>query len=364
MFSHKKTKNFVEDISLFLSSFGDNGDYAYRRKLLKDMDSDEFLVLILATCALVREGENNVPTSFDGHYRGAISGGVPLKEDKVDCLIETWNVAKKFIDDDSLNDFDSLLYAVATIYNGMLLTHPFIDSNGRTTRVLTYGLLNGKADENYIRKALLARHGGKDKDRWNLDASMTFQIFDKESFSGWQPDFIEPKYFTMKDINIGEHVVRMFIEKHSNDSLISLINKFVEDADGKEVFKSEAFIRFLEENCTQDQIDKIFQELDRLGAREHLRGFLNAMQTEKGVVVNLKNTEDSYAHVSSNYGYDEDECLRERNAARRFLKIDESVSLTDSLYASLPLRQQLIVERAYTVEKLVPMEIIEKENTI
>lgn len=128
--SHNKTKNYIPDIELYLSSFGEKEEYAKRREILKDMTFEDFTELLLATCSLIRNGESNVPSSFDGEYSGAIFGGAVLKEDKMDCLEYTWNVAKKFIEDNTLTDEDSLIYTILTLSNGILLVHPFSEPNG------------------------------------------------------------------------------------------------------------------------------------------------------------------------------------------------------------------------------------------
>ena len=72
---------------------------------------------------------------------------MPDQREKEELLRETWSTARHFLQDANTGDENALEYAALVVANGIILTHPFADGNGRTSRVLSYVIATGDTSE-------------------------------------------------------------------------------------------------------------------------------------------------------------------------------------------------------------------------
>ena len=139
-------------------------DDTMRRDYLSSLDSDDFIDLLQITAGLVRSGEP-VYEGFDGHNVALFDHEVPDQQDKESLMRDAWDVAKKFLSNNKLSDRDALDLAALTVAGGVLYAHPYIDGNGRTSRVLSYVIAQGPGSRSTMNK-LITSHG--DSSGWAI----------------------------------------------------------------------------------------------------------------------------------------------------------------------------------------------------
>ena len=172
--NHEISATFAKDIKQFFETLGVGEDPVLRRDRFARMDEAGFLDLVGQTAGLLRTGRAEIQ-SFDGRNVRANKWHVddtgattfvgwqvfPDQREKEQLLGKTWRVAQEFLQDNSLEASRALLYAGLTVAGGVVLTHPFIDGNGRTSRILSYAIARGVANEEEIKHIL-----AKDKSVW------------------------------------------------------------------------------------------------------------------------------------------------------------------------------------------------------
>lgn len=137
------SQNNAAEVADFYNRNEALADPVLRREYFANLDPDDFLSLLQQVNAVVRTGSSDNLQPFDGENVSLGTHMVPDQADKPALLRETWEVARKFLQDPKLQDDDALTYAGLVSAGGLLLAHPFIDSNGRTSRVLSHMLMCG-----------------------------------------------------------------------------------------------------------------------------------------------------------------------------------------------------------------------------
>lgn len=147
----------VEAIQQYAQSNELLGDPVTRRDYYEHMDTDWFMDEVQRVASLVRTGDASHLQAFDGQEVGLLLHDVPDYRDREKLLRETWKTAKGILHDRNLSDDDALLYAGLTVAGGIVLTHPFKDGNGRTSRVFSYLIARGTTNIDELSK-LVAEH--------------------------------------------------------------------------------------------------------------------------------------------------------------------------------------------------------------
>ena len=354
LFTHKEALKNILEIEKFLSQFGTSENYSRRRLTLQEMNFQDFQQLLLRTAKIVRNMPEEMEVTFDGEYENAIAHGVVLKEDKLECLETTWNIMRKFIDDESLPDYISLSYATLVFANGILLIHPFKDGNGRTVRILSYGILNGEADCDYINEVLL-RHGGLGNDVWTLEGGIRFTSFDKSLYGGNQPDKITFASNNIGTVYIDEPLLREFLEKFSfNDNVKSIMNQFMHSDGNESTLDGYKFVEAMFRNSNDEEKQKLNSIFLSIRYRRQFRCTMNAFLTEQATNYegNSFISKSTFEPIWGNIGLEESN--RAKQCAQRFFDKDVMTDgLNDDDIATLPLRAQLLIERSSIVKRFI-----------
>lgn len=143
--NHEISVSYAENIKRYFETLGVDNDPTIRRDQFAQVTEEDFLDLIGVTAGLLRSGK----ATFQ-HFDGAkVSIGrelAPDQRDKEKLLRKIWKTAQEFLLRKDLSDERALLYAAMTVGRGILLVHPFIDGNGRTSRVISYAIANGVSE--------------------------------------------------------------------------------------------------------------------------------------------------------------------------------------------------------------------------
>lgn len=139
-------------------------DPAFRREHFASLEQDDFLNLLQQVNSLIRTGEDDSLQPFDGDGVALEMHDVPDSRDKEQLLRETWDVARGFLADKKLSDEDALAYAGLTVAGGILFSHPFSDSNGRSSRVVSHMIIQGQHTN--TEDDLEAVLGSEGRDAW------------------------------------------------------------------------------------------------------------------------------------------------------------------------------------------------------
>lgn len=228
--SHKENK--ASSIAEFFSQNEVLEDSATRRDYFEHLDEQDFLDLLQQTANLVRTGDSNQLQSFDGAKVGLMFHEVPDQREKEGLLGETWRTALGILKDRELTDQDALDYAGLTVAGGVLLVHPFIDGNGRTSRTLSYLMMRGTKNLDELDGILQKTSGGGN---WEITPDSGLMARFKREFKGDQPDNIQwEDYFageaedayggTIADSGYKNNVLRRFIEQ-ADDETLQLVHK-------------------------------------------------------------------------------------------------------------------------------------------
>lgn len=151
------------------------------------MNGDDFIDLLQQTASLVRTGDASARQNFDGEHVTLQVHEVPDQREKEALLKETWETAKSFLMDNRIDDQDALDYAALTVAGGFLYAHPFADGNGRTSRVVSYMMSQGRGKDNQLQTVLGSSFGGG---YWNVTPDRIVPLIPMRNFRGNQPDRI------------------------------------------------------------------------------------------------------------------------------------------------------------------------------
>ncbi len=219
--------NNAQEIARFFEANKQLEDPVQRRDYFEHLDEDEFLDLVQQTAGLVRTG-NAVNQYFDGENMILPLHDVPDQREKEQLLRETWCVAKTFLSNTHLPDDDALDFAALTVAGGLLYAHPFDDSNGRTSRILSYMISQGYGDKEELHK-MLESDG---RFEWQV-TPIPLVVRGQSVFKGKQPEKIEWDRAPINEANdalegmianndLKDVILRKFIEKygHLTDSQI------------------------------------------------------------------------------------------------------------------------------------------------
>ncbi len=139
--SHEQ--NYASEIVEFYDAVDELKDPALRREYFETFTPADFIGFTQQAKGLICNGNADYLEPFDGETVSLFTHEVPDQRDKEDLLVQTWNTARSILQDRSLNDEDALTYAALVAAGGFLLTHPYMDGNGRTSRVISYVMING-----------------------------------------------------------------------------------------------------------------------------------------------------------------------------------------------------------------------------
>ncbi len=106
------------------------------------------------------------------------------QRDKETWLRISWDIARSFLKDTSLDDQQALDYAGITVAGATVLIHPFIDSNGRSSRTLSHMIMRGVPTEKALEGILTSNAEGTN---WYV---VPFTRHWGRNFKNWQPDSI------------------------------------------------------------------------------------------------------------------------------------------------------------------------------
>jgi hypothetical protein len=341
-----------------------NSSATARREFFADLSAADFIDLTKIIGGLLRGQKIGTLAEFDGTYEQALGGiEVPYAQDKAAVLKEFWQLARQFLNDQGIeNPHEALAYASIMAANAIILVHPFVDMNGRTSRLLSYIIFNG-APSKQIWEEILSQHDGRtDSGSWALNNIATqrgmFLKFDKNSFQNpQQPDKIifdlhqSPSHvFKLREWSI-RAIIDAFDHGHVQECLV---NNLTRDESGATILDGE---QFLSQIVAGERAVPI-QEIKRLVGREILAGnFLRAMKTESPYAYGSENSLEDTVITPQDFTINQpDEISRVKHErARAMLKyFVPSVDFTDesSIQAAilqLPLRKQVLVERVQMV---------------
>jgi|GEM_PF-2383682 len=289
VYSHKKTQEYGNSVSDYFESLNIDSDTTVRRGYFLNLPNNDYLDLIRKTATLIQRGPSEDIAYFDGLYDKAMAGNrVPkTTDDKIDVLHEFIKLSKDFLADNTLDDNESLAYAAIVIFNGIVLAHPFSDSNGRTARTLSYTIYNGTPSETIFKDTLSVSGGLKeDFTGWTLEGCGGFSKYDKESFNNPnQPDVIEYDSYRSKEVGllIREWMIRAIIDKYYDSDYIKGIQKDNEtnNQDGLSILDGTKFLIDIFHDCTESEREQIILDIKRLEYKEVSAGnFIRAMKTD------------------------------------------------------------------------------------
>lgn len=142
-------------------------DPATRRDHFASLEPEDFLDLVQQVNALIRTGDAQHLHPFDGTHAGLSTHEVPDQRDKEQLLRETWEAARDILQDSKLDSEEALMYAGLATAGGMLLVHPYIDGNGRTSRVLSHMIMRGPGEDTTSEVAQLLSEKGRSE--WDVE---------------------------------------------------------------------------------------------------------------------------------------------------------------------------------------------------
>lgn len=261
------------------------GDPTMRRDYFAQLDETEFIELLQHTSSVVRTGDVS-EQNFDGNRVHLNFHAVPDQGDKEQLLRDTWNVAKEFLQDPTIDDQDALDYAALTVAGGVLYVHPFKDGNGRTARAVTYMLTHGPGDQDELSRLLTKSNGGGE---WYI-APINLIAAGRSKFGGNQPSAIE-----WVDEMAGEEkdalggaiarsinknaILRRFIEQRGDQIKVMLDDATTTDDEGHTILQSNAFIDALVHDAEGGMTNsRELLALEKEARADYVRRFLRAMQ--------------------------------------------------------------------------------------
>jgi hypothetical protein len=282
--------NHAADLAVFMQANEQLQDPTQRRDYLSKLDGNDFIDLTQQIASVVRTGDANAKQHFDGVTVGIAGRQVPYHEDKEGLIRETWQVAKDFLNDPTLNDQDALDYAALTVAGGLLYAHPFADGNGRTSRGLSFMISQGSANTEELHD-VIANSGGGGK--WAV-GPLLLATAPRKDFKGEQPDDIEWEDALAGDAEdamggiianglpgYGDRVLRTVLEDADEGILRHAKDSMTTDKSNRTVLNAEAFIEKLvhDPETGMANATKLLQA-ERGQRADFVRRFLRAMQSD------------------------------------------------------------------------------------
>lgn len=169
---------------------------------------------------------------------------VPDVRDAECLLARAWEVSKGMLSDYTLPDEVALALAGITMANAVLLVHPFIDGNGRTSRVMSYIMVFEQPTAEDFEEIVSKHLGGR---RWLIQPQFEQRTVSKTDSR--QPGRIGRLWLVDDDdsieymlSNAGAAVttgsIRSFIERHADD----LDDHLVPATNEREMLDADKFV--------------------------------------------------------------------------------------------------------------------------
>lgn len=236
------SKNHASELDSLFSTVEQFDDPSTRLEYFSSLSGGDFIDLVQLVHAVVRTGNITHKDPFDGKIsRIAESQGameLPDERDKEELLIDGWQAARHFLNNESISVSNRLDYAALTVAGTILYTHPFLDGNGRTSRSLSY-LISQGSDVDVLQEILSESATGdliKKGVVWNVVPRSDLpaisnpelnQNITSNEFTIFNPAVvdIEPNAFDteLRTSVFVCSVLNEFIERHTNDAGIQAI---------------------------------------------------------------------------------------------------------------------------------------------
>jgi hypothetical protein len=275
---------------------------------LAHLEPEDFLEMTQRVNNTIRGGDSNVTQSLDGEYVRLASHDVPAQQDKEQLMLETWQGVQTILKDQSLSTEEALRYSALLAGGGIALIHPFIDSNGRTSRTMAR-VIDGGTDESFesdMQKVL----SSKGSDYFQLTAPNAPYYTEmavphrmpnekKRSLQGVKEVNFAPDskndddfFFDDEDIINDTGVLEDLVKKKFKYEVLGDFAKLV-DEEGWEVIQKHVdddkvlhfgdALRELSEGDKGIQYMAQIRELERNARADFIRRFIASMTTDKKV---------------------------------------------------------------------------------
>ena len=138
-------------------------DPTIRRDYLSRVSSDDFISMLQRIRQITETGEAT-EYPFDGY--DVVTGTLlpPNYDDKPKLLHATWDAVKDILNNTKYDDQQALDYASVVAAISVVGVHPFMDGNGRSSRLLSYAVATGGQNPEDIQN-IISRYGG---DFWKV----------------------------------------------------------------------------------------------------------------------------------------------------------------------------------------------------
>ena len=217
--------NFSQEIHEWAERTEALSDPVTRRDYFEHIEPKDFIDLVEQVSSLVRTGDSTQRQPLDGEKVRLMFHEVPDQRDKEQLLVETWETARSFLSNPDIDDDSALEYAALTAAGGLLLTHPFLDGNGRTSRVISLLISQGVKNESDL-KELLSKQSSRNLSAWEISPSDGNMISGAAAYNGDQPHSIDWELQLVDDAN---DALGGAITSSSHESAI--MRSFIEAAD-------------------------------------------------------------------------------------------------------------------------------------
>lgn len=296
--SHKN--DFSEQIAAYITSNESLSDSETRRDFFENMDEEDFLNTVQQIAALIRTGDDAHQQYFDGKTVRLLLHEVPDQREKEALLRETWQTAQIFLHDRDLSDEDALEYSALTVAGGLLYTHPFIDGNGRTSRVFSYLMARGSTHSNELREITTESPNTS----WQV-APVGLILPERNNFAGYQPDTVDWKWSYAGEGNdalggiitnsrYSKRIIRTFIERRSSD-IMELVNHHttIDQRTKQRHLNADAFLEEIVNDSEKGMIyAKELLDINREIRADYVHRFLKALTSSTTVASYDIKTED------------------------------------------------------------------------
>ncbi|HRF28719.1 MAG TPA: hypothetical protein PL051_03725 [Candidatus Saccharibacteria bacterium] len=178
----KHSFDVIPELLALFDSIPELEDSTTRRDYFSRLSSDDFIDILQLLDGHLR-GESSMQP-FDGQTVFLEGIQVMDQRDKEAWLRLSWDIARSFLEDNSLDDQQALDYAGITVAGATVLIHPFIDSNGRSSRILSHMIMRGVPTEKALEGILTSNAEGTN---WYV---VPFTRQSGRNFKNWQPDSI------------------------------------------------------------------------------------------------------------------------------------------------------------------------------
>lgn len=331
--------NHSKEIGDYFSQNEQLADPVTRRDYFEHLETEDFLELIQRTASVVRTGSADQLQPFDGQGVNLATHEVPDQRDKEALLAKTWDTALALLRDRDLSDDDALKYAGLTVGGGILLTHPFVDGNGRTSRVLSLMMIRGAEGEADDLEDIVSLEG--DHNWWIKPLPSIVRSVERWNY-GEQPDEIRfipqgpialyPRSEKPDESIYGDRIIRQLIEEadaqtmeyiHQATSTEEIGRGARTVLDGNKLFKILESSEFAVDYA--QQLSRILRDVQA----EVVTNYLAIMRHPEIVSDPVRLREISKETKS----YDEEKTMRVRNAMAKYALEDGSMALRDQFVA-------------------------------